>query len=36
MANTGSEPLEFLIVGVAKDMATKEELMAAGPQRNSR
>lgn len=27
-ANTGSAPLEFLIVGVAKDMATKDAMMA--------
>ena len=29
--NTGTAPLEFLIVGVAKDMAAKQELMAANP-----
>jgi mannose-6-phosphate isomerase-like protein (cupin superfamily) len=31
LANTGSAPLEFLIVGVAKDMAAKDELMANPP-----
>ena len=31
LANTGSAPLEFLIVGVAKDMATKDDLMANPP-----
>ena len=31
--NTGTAPLEFLIVGVAKDMAAKQELMAAPPMR---
>jgi mannose-6-phosphate isomerase-like protein (cupin superfamily) len=36
LANTGSKPLEFLIVGVAKDMATKEELMATPPPRGPR
>jgi mannose-6-phosphate isomerase-like protein (cupin superfamily) len=36
LANTGSESLEFLIVGVAKDMATKEELMATPPPRRLR
>jgi mannose-6-phosphate isomerase-like protein (cupin superfamily) len=30
-ANTGTAPLEFLIVGVAKDMATKDALMAKPP-----
>jgi mannose-6-phosphate isomerase-like protein (cupin superfamily) len=29
--NTGSAPLEFLIVGTAKDMATKDALMAQPP-----
>lgn len=37
LANTGTAPLEFLIVGVAKDMATKDALMATplvrGPRR---
>jgi mannose-6-phosphate isomerase-like protein (cupin superfamily) len=36
LTNTGSEPLEFLIVGVAKDMPTKEELMATPPLRGPR
>ena len=36
LANTGNAPLEFLIVGVAKDMATKEELMATPPPRGPR
>ncbi|WP_238398477.1 cupin domain-containing protein [Edaphobacter sp. 12200R-103] len=31
--NTGSTPLEFLIVGVAKDMAAKDALMARPPAR---
>jgi mannose-6-phosphate isomerase-like protein (cupin superfamily) len=31
LANTGSAPLEFLIVGVARDMATKDDLMANPP-----
>jgi mannose-6-phosphate isomerase-like protein (cupin superfamily) len=31
--NTGSAPLDFLIVGVAKDMATKDALMARPPAR---
>jgi mannose-6-phosphate isomerase-like protein (cupin superfamily) len=31
--NSGSDPLEFLIIGVAKDMATKETLMATPPRR---
>lgn len=30
-ANTGSEPLEFMIIGVARDMAAKEALMAEPP-----
>jgi mannose-6-phosphate isomerase-like protein (cupin superfamily) len=36
IANTGTAPLEFLIVGVAKDMAAKDELMAAPPMRRGR
>ena len=36
IANTGTAPLEFLIVGVAKDMAAKDELMAAPPMRGPR
>jgi len=36
IANTGAAPLEFLIVGVAKDMAAKDELMAAPPMRRPR
>jgi mannose-6-phosphate isomerase-like protein (cupin superfamily) len=35
-ANTGTAPLEFLIVGVAKDMAAKNELMATPPMRGPR
>jgi mannose-6-phosphate isomerase-like protein (cupin superfamily) len=31
--NSGSEPLEFLIIGVAKDMSAKETLMATPPRR---
>jgi mannose-6-phosphate isomerase-like protein (cupin superfamily) len=31
--NSGSEPLEFLIIGVAKDMSAKEILMATPPRR---
>jgi mannose-6-phosphate isomerase-like protein (cupin superfamily) len=31
--NSGSEPLEFLIIGVAKDMNAKETLMATPPRR---
>ena len=34
--NSGSAPLEFLIVGVAKDMATKQAFMAMPPQRMRR
>jgi hypothetical protein len=26
-ANSGSEPLEFMIIGVAKDLAAKDALM---------
>lgn len=29
--NTGDGPLEFLVIGVAKDMAAKDELMATPP-----
>ena len=36
IANTGTAPLEFLIVGVAKDMAAKQELMATPPVRGPR
>ncbi|HXE07380.1 MAG TPA: cupin domain-containing protein, partial [Acidobacteriaceae bacterium] len=36
IANTGTAPLEFLIVGVAKDMAAKDELMATPPMRGPR
>ena len=31
--NTGSEPLEFLVVGVARDMNKKNDLLATPPQR---
>lgn len=31
LANTGTEPLELLVVGVAKDMAAKDALMARPP-----
>jgi len=31
--NSGSEPLEFLVIGVAKDMNSKETLMATPPRR---
>jgi mannose-6-phosphate isomerase-like protein (cupin superfamily) len=31
--NTGTDPLEFLIIGVAKDMSAKETLMATPPRR---
>jgi mannose-6-phosphate isomerase-like protein (cupin superfamily) len=31
--NTGSEPLELFVMGVAKDMAAKTQLLAGGPQR---
>ena len=31
--NSGSDPLEFLIIGVAKDMSAKETLMATPPRR---
>ncbi len=30
-ANTGSGPLEFMVIGVARDMATKDALWAAPP-----
>ena len=33
--NTGSGPLEFLIVGVARDFAAKDALMAAPPSRRN-
>ena len=29
LAQTGGEPVELLVFGIAKDMATKEELIAA-------
>jgi uncharacterized cupin superfamily protein len=32
-ANTGSEPLELLVMGVAKDMAAKTQLLSFGNQR---
>ena len=35
-SNSGTEPLEFMIVGVAKDFAAKDALMAARPPRPSR
>src|SRR5438105_2645454 len=31
--NTGTEPLEFMIVGIARDMAKKEDMLATPPQR---
>jgi mannose-6-phosphate isomerase-like protein (cupin superfamily) len=31
--NTGSEPLELLVVGIARDMAKKNDLLASPPQR---
>jgi mannose-6-phosphate isomerase-like protein (cupin superfamily) len=31
--NTGSEPLEFLVVGVARDMDKKNDMLATPPQR---
>lgn len=31
--NTGSEPLEFLIVGIARDMNKKHDMLATPPQR---
>ena len=31
--NSGSGPLEFLVIGVAKDLATKDALMATPPRR---
>lgn len=33
LANSGTDPLEFLVIGVAKDMSVKEALMATPPQR---
>ncbi len=32
-ANTGTEPLEFMIVGIARDMAKKEDMLATPPGR---
>jgi mannose-6-phosphate isomerase-like protein (cupin superfamily) len=31
--NTGTEPLEFMIVGIARDMAKKEDMLATPPAR---
>jgi len=31
--NTGSEPLELFVMGVARDMAAKTQLLSAGNQR---
>ena len=31
--NTGSEPLELFVMGVAKDAAAKMQLLSGGPQR---
>jgi mannose-6-phosphate isomerase-like protein (cupin superfamily) len=31
--NTGTEPLELFVMGVAKDMAAKTQLLSAGNQR---
>ena len=33
LQNSGSDPLEFLVIGVAKDMAVKDALMATPPRR---
>jgi mannose-6-phosphate isomerase-like protein (cupin superfamily) len=33
IANAGTSPLEFLVIGIAKDLATKDALMAAPPPR---
>jgi mannose-6-phosphate isomerase-like protein (cupin superfamily) len=33
LQNSGTDPLEFLVIGVAKDMAAKETLMATPPRR---
>jgi hypothetical protein len=30
-ANTGTEPLEFMIIGIARDMAKKEDILASPP-----
>ena len=35
LANTGTTPLEFLVVGVARDMNKKNDLLATPPQRLS-
>jgi hypothetical protein len=32
-ANTGTDPLEFMIVGIARDMAKKEDILATPPVR---
>ena len=32
-ANTGTEPLEFMIVGIARDMTKKNDILASPPQR---
>jgi mannose-6-phosphate isomerase-like protein (cupin superfamily) len=34
--NTGREPLEFLVVGIARDMNKKHDLLATPPQRGGR
>ena len=31
--NTGATPLEFLVVGIARDMAKKNDMLATPPQR---
>ena len=31
--NTGAAPLEFLVVGIARDMAKKNDMLATPPQR---
>jgi hypothetical protein len=31
--NTGSEPLELFVMGVAKDMAAKTQLLSGGAQK---
>ena len=33
IANSGPSPLELLVIGVAKDMATKDAMMAEPPAR---
>ena len=33
--NTASAPLEFLVVGIARDMAKKNDMLATPPQRGA-